>query len=94
MPSTVGLVEDLEEWAWREVERLRCETAQLAIALGEVEKELSRLAGARETMRRALRALRPDLAECAGPAAPAGGGRGGGGGGPGGRRGRGGGGGP
>ncbi|MFE2177871.1 hypothetical protein, partial [Kitasatospora sp. NPDC059462] len=71
-------MEDLEEWAWREVERLRCETAQLAIALGEVEKELSRLAGARETMRRALRALRPDLAECAGPAAPAGAGRSGG----------------
>ncbi|MEV7612150.1 hypothetical protein [Streptomyces sp. NPDC089799] len=83
MPSTLGLAKVLEAWTWREVERLRCEGAQLALALGEVERELSRLASAREAMRRAHRALRTDLGDCedptaAGGADAAGGGLGGG----------------
>ncbi|MET8622830.1 hypothetical protein ABZW30_03550 [Kitasatospora sp. NPDC004669] len=56
MPSVLGLVEEREAGARREVERLRGEAARLAAALGEAEAELSRLVIARETLRDVLRA--------------------------------------
>ncbi|MFF2149343.1 hypothetical protein [Kitasatospora sp. NPDC058190] len=55
MPSVLGLVEEREARARREVERLRGEAARLAAALGEAEAELSRLVIARETLRDVLR---------------------------------------
>ena len=56
MPSVLGLVEERESGARREVERLRGEAARLAAALGEAEAELSRLVIARETLCDVLRA--------------------------------------
>lgn len=55
VPSVLGLVEEREAGARREVERLRSEAARLAAALGEAEAEVSRLVIARETLRDVLR---------------------------------------
>jgi hypothetical protein len=62
VPSVLGLVEEREAGARREVERLRGEAARLAAALGEAEAVLSRLVIARETLRDVLRAEPGDRA--------------------------------
>ncbi|MGW0884925.1 hypothetical protein [Streptomyces sp. NPDC002671] len=58
MSSMLGLVEELEGWARREVERLRYEAARVAVALKEVEGELARLVSVREALQQ--RTLRPE----------------------------------
>lgn len=76
MPSVLGLVEEWEARARRDVERLRGEAARLAAALGKAETELSRLVNARETLREVLRA-EPDrsgaMGICPADAGPRGG---------------------